>query len=125
MSISYEKVEGGELFKWDEEGKHLEGVLINYEARPDTGKGPGRLYEVKTAKGTISFFAPVILHKKLKDLPRPSIVDITLSEISKTKIGNTLKLFEVKTAPATDENLKLIGIEIKKTVSGEDDLENF
>lgn len=114
MGIEYETVVGGDLFKWDNEGKQLEGVLMSYTHKRDTGKGPGHVYEVKTNKGTVAFFAPFLLNKQLKDLPIPSIVDITLSEIGQTKTGNTLKIFTVKHAPATEENLKLLGIEIRK-----------
>lgn len=119
MSIKYETVVGGELFKWDVEGKKIEGVLMNYTHKKDTGKGPGHVYEVKTKDGTVAFFAPFLLNKQLTDLPIPSIVDITLSEIGETKTGNTLKIFTVKHAPVTDENLKLLGVEIRKRTIGE------
>lgn len=121
MGIKYETIESGELFKWEEPGKRIEGVLVSYEFRKDTGKGPGNIYEVKTKNGTISFFAPFILHKKLKDVTMPSIVDITMTEISKTKTGNDLKLFDVKYAPATEANCKLLGIELIKKDQVEDE----
>lgn len=121
MGINYEKVEGGELFKFDTVGKSLEGVLINYKFQKDTGKGPGNVYEVKVKNGVQAFFAPFMLHKKLKDLMMPSIVSIEMTEVSKTKTGNDLKLFEVKTAPATEANCKALGIELVKKETVDED----
>jgi hypothetical protein len=119
--IKFETIESGDLFKWDEVGKNVSGILLNYQFRPDTGKGPGNIYEVKTKNGTVSFFAPFILHKKLRDVACPSIVEITMTEVSKTKTGNDLKLFDVKVAPATEANCKLLGIElVKKEEVGSD-----
>jgi hypothetical protein len=123
--IKYETVEGGELFKWDKVGNKIEGVLVNYESRPDTGKGLGHIYEVKTKNGTISFFAPSILHKKLRDVAIPSVVNIHYIKEDKTKVGNTLKMFEVGYAPATEANAKLVGVELMKKVADDNGFGDF
>lgn len=117
MSIKYNDVVGGELTKWEDEngktivGKTVEGVLINYEKKA-TAKGEGNIYEVRTKNGVLAFFAPMLLHKKLQNVPVGSIVLIKLTEESKTNSGNTLKHFDVKFAAATKENLASLGIEV-------------
>jgi len=117
--INYEDVIDGELVKFEKEGMVIEGLLQSYRAQRDTGKGPGHVYEVKTAAGVAAFFAPSLLHKKLSTIKIGSIVKITYVKQTKTANGNTLKNFDVKHAEANEANLKALGIEILDTV--EDD----
>lgn len=112
--INWNSIPDGELTKWDVEGKTIEGVLINKKEQPNTGKGPGHIYEVQTKDGIATFFAPTILHQKLERLPIPTAVRIKLAKIDKTKTGNTLKLFNVDHAPADENTLKMMGIELFK-----------
>lgn len=114
----WEEVKGGELLKWDKP-KSLEGVLVRREEKPDTGKGPGHLYEVKTKEGTIPFFAPTLLHKKLRDVSDGKLIRVKFTGVSKTKAGNDVKEFEVAHTDPTEDNLKALGIEVFST--NEDD----
>ena len=117
--IKFDKVQDGELFKFDEVGKVIKGVLVDFHTQ-ETNKGDGNVYEVKTKEGTVAFFAPTMLHKKLKTVTIPSIVEITYKELTQTKAGNDLKLFDVGVAPASEENMKLLGISIPTEEVGED-----
>lgn len=115
MTIKYDEVLGGSLVKWDKIGTVVEGLLVRKEERPSTGMGMGHIYEIKTKAGTVAFFAPTMLHKKLDGLPvATTVVRIEYTQEGKTKTGNTLKLFTVGSAPASEENLKTLGIEIFK-----------
>lgn len=114
--INYEEVLDGELVKFDKEGMVIEGILQSYRPQRDTGKGPGHVYEVKTKRGVAAFFAPSLLHKKLAAIAIGSIVKITFTKVTKTANGNTLKNFNVQHAPASEANLKAVGIDILKTV---------
>lgn len=109
-------VTGGELVKFTEKGTKVEGVLINYEQK-QTAKGIGNVYEVRTKTGVAAFFAPSLLHKALKLVPIGNIVSITFLETTKTNAGNPLHHFDVKQAPATPANLKIIGVEIMESVT--------
>lgn len=111
--INYEEVLDGELTKFEQEGMVIEGVLQTYREQ-NTSKGLGNVYEVKTKNGVAAFFAPSLLHKKLSGIVKGSIVKITYLNKTKTAGGNDLKHFDVKFAPATEENLKRIGIEMYK-----------
>lgn len=115
--VAYEEVVDGELQKFEQVGKTIEGILVSYKSQPDKGKGPGHVYEVKTKGGVAAFFAPSLLHKKLSGIQVGSIVKIVYTEMTKTANGNTLKHFTVQHAPATEANLKAIGVEMYKTVS--------
>lgn len=117
--INYEEVVDGELTKFEQEGMTIEGVLQSYKEQ-NTSKGIGNVYEVKTKNGVAAFFAPSLLHKKLSGIAKGSIVKITYLNTSKTAGGNTLKHFDVKFAPATEANLKAIGIEMFKDVTLDD-----
>ena len=119
--VNWNTVPDGELFKWEKAGLVVEGVLINYRRQRDTGKGAGNIYEVQSKDGIVTFFAPSLLHQKLEKLPRPYAVRIELKEITKTKTGNTLKVFEVKSAPADEATLKIMGIELLKADPSLDD----
>ena len=115
--ISYQTVVDGELFKFDTVGSIIEGILSSYKQQRDTGKGIGHVYEVKTKNGVAAFFAPSLLHKKLSGIQMNSIVKIVFKQVTKTANGNTLKHFEVSHAPATDANLKMLGLDFMTTVS--------
>lgn len=119
--INWNTVPDGELLKWDVAPKVVEGVLISKKTQRDVGKGPGHIYEVQTKNGIVAFFAPTILHQKLERLPIPTCVRVTLTEISKTKTGNTLKLFKVDNAPVEEATLKIMGIELLKNDEETDD----
>lgn len=110
--IKYDNVVDGELFKFDTVGVSLEGVLLSYNFRKDTGKGVGNIYEVKTKNGVAAFFAPSLLHKKLSGIPLGSVVKITYDKLSKTANGNSLKQFTVGHTAATDAVLNALGISI-------------
>lgn len=109
-------VTGGELVKFTEKGQKVEGVLINYEQK-QTAKGIGNVYEVRTKTGVAAFFAPSLLHKALKLVPIGNIVRITFLETTKTNAGNPLHHFDVKQAPASEANLKMLGIDIMESVT--------
>lgn len=127
--VDYKDVVGGELTKWEDEngkatiGKVIEGVLINYEKK-NTSKGVGHLYEVRTSAGVLAFFAPMLLNKKLQNVPVGSVVRIELTEESKTNSGNTLKHFDVKYAAATPENLASVGVELSGASVEDEELED-
>jgi len=112
--VNWNSVPDGELFKWEKEGAQVEGVLINKKTQKDTGKGEGHVYEVQTKDGIVTFFAPSLLHQKLERLPIPTCIRIVFKKISKTKTGNTLKEFSVDHAPADENTLKIMGIELLK-----------
>jgi len=95
MTDGYNTVVDGELLKWEKEGVAVEGLLQRYTQKPDTGKGVGHVYEVKTKNGVAAFFAPQLLQKKLENLPIGSIVKITFTNTTKTAVGNPLKHFDV------------------------------
>lgn len=115
-----EEIVDGELVKFEpgKEGLTLSGILQSYRPQRDTGKGEGHVYEVKTNKGVAAFFAPSLLHKKLQSVAIGSIVKVVFESITKTKNGNTLKNFKVTTFPATESNLKALGLD--KLTGGED-----
>jgi len=126
--INYDNVVDGELTKFEQPGIVIEGILQSYKAQRDTGKGPGNVYEVRTKQGVAAFFAPTLLHKKLSTVAIGSIVKVTYVSQTKTANGNTLKNFDVKHAPATEDNLKALGIEILKATDEEaakDDFDNM
>lgn len=108
-----EDIVDGELVKFEpgKEGMTISGILQSYRPQKDTGKGPGHVYEVKTNKGVAAFFAPSLLHKKLQSVAIGSIVKVTFVSITQTKNGNTLKNFKVTTFPATEANLKALGLD--------------
>lgn len=118
--INYNEVIDGELVKFEVKGKTIEGLLQSYRAQRDTGKGPGHVYEIKTTEGVAAFFAPSLLHKKLSSIAIGSIVKIVFTDITKTANGNTLKHFDVKHAPATEANLKMLGLDVLKTVADDE-----
>lgn len=122
--LGLDKVEGGELTKWPAEqaGKiKIVGVLKSYKNQPDSGKGEGHVYEVKTKNGIQAFFAPTLLHKKLSEIAIGNIVSIAFTHVSKTSTGNPLKHFDVAHGKPTEERLKAIGLELfDETVGGDD-----
>lgn len=117
--INYSTVVDGELFKFDTVGSVIEGILSSYKQQKDTGKGVGHVYEVKTKQGVAAFFAPSLLHKKLSGIQMQSIVKIVFKQVTKTGNGNTLKHFEVSHAPATEANLKMLGLNFLTEVEDE------
>ena len=111
-AVDYDKtVQDGELQKWGEPGTVVEGVLYSYSSR-DTSKGKGNLYEVKTATGLVPFFAPSLLHKKLREVSLNNLVRIEYIKETKTMTGNPLKHFEVQWTKATPDKLKALGIDL-------------
>jgi len=114
MSIKFTTVQDGELLKFndDTKGQKFTGLLESHEEKP-TGKGVGHVYQLKTEGGTLAFFAPSLLHKKLQSHVG-DIVEIVYEGEAKTKIGNTIKNFNVGSAPASESNLKAIGVSIFK-----------
>lgn len=123
--IKFNKIEDGELLKWEAVGTKLIGVLQTYRAQK-TAMGEGHVYEVKTKEGIVPFFAPTLLHKKLQAVNIGDIVNIEYTKKTKTGAGTDLKHFEVGTASPSEANLKAIGVEMFKAVSddgvNEDDL---
>lgn len=117
MGINYDKVADGEMLKFEEKGPgyKIEGILDSYKPQR-TSKGDGHVYEITTAEGTYVFFASSDLHKKLQKVSLGDIVAITYVESKRTNSGNDFKVFEVGHAPATESNLKAIGIERYKKV---------
>lgn len=105
-----QKVETGELFKWSEVGSKLSGQLRDYREQ-DTPKGKGHVYELRTKEGTIPFFAPSDLHRKLKEVKLGELVKIEFKETTKTRGGNDFKVFDVSHYPASDNNLKALGLD--------------
>lgn len=114
--INFKKVEDGELLKWETPGAKLLGVLKSYKSQR-TAMGDGHVYEVQTKDALVPFFAPSLLHKKLKDVSVGNIVQIEYIKKTKTAAGTDLKHFEVQFAKPTEANLKAAGIEIFETVS--------
>jgi len=119
--LGLEQVKDGELQKWDTIGTKVVGVLKSYTPRK-TAMGEGHVYEVKTKDGTVPFFAPSLLHKKLQDIAVGNIVSIEYTKKTKTGGGTDLKHFEVLQGKPTPERLKALGIEMTdETVGGEED----
>lgn len=103
------EVETGDLFKWDEEGKTLSGQLHNYEEQ-EGPKGVGHVYEIKNKDGIIPFFAPSLLHKKLKSVEIGEIVGIQFTGERETKNGNDVKEFHVTSAANNNTNRERVGL---------------
>lgn len=118
--LDLETVKDGELFKWETVGSKVVGVLKSYTSRK-TQMGDGNIYEVRTKDGIVPFFAPMLLHKKLKEIPTGNIVSIEYTKKSKTGGGTDLKHFEVAHGKPTPERLKAIGIEMTDESVGGDD----
>ena len=120
--VGFDTIPDGELSKWDVVGKTIVGVLKSYTVRPNTGKGVGHQYEVKTKNGVEAFFAPSLLQKKLSDVKIGSLVQIKYTLESKTANGNTLKHFEVGAVKAGDPRFDALaakfGVEALDTVGG-------
>lgn len=113
--VKFSKIEDGELLKWETVGAKVVGVLQTYRAQK-TAMGEGHVYEVKTKEGIVPFFAPTLLHKKLQAVSIGDIVQIEYTKKTKTGAGTDLKHFDVGNAPATEANLKGLGIEMFKPV---------
>lgn len=110
--IEFDVIPDGELYKWEQAGQTVTGILKNYTAQPDRGKGPGNVYEVQTKEGLVTFFAPSLLHRKLQNVKIGDIVQVKFTAITKTNNGNTLKNFEVGRTAPTPEKLRAMGIEM-------------
>ncbi len=111
QNLDFQTVEDGQLCKWETVGTKIVGVLKSYAFRR-TNKGDGNVYEVQTKNGLIPFFAPSLLHKKLKSIAIGNIVSIEYTGKTKTQGGNDLKHFDVKFTKPTEANLKAIGVEM-------------
>lgn len=109
--VKFDKVEDGELLKWETVGTKVVGVLNTYRAQK-TAMGEGHVYEVKTKDGIVPFFAPTLLHKKLQSVAIGNIVNIEYLKKTKTGAGTDLKHFDVGVAKPTEANLKAIGVEM-------------
>lgn len=109
--IKFNKVQDGELLKWDTPGVKLVGVLNSYKEQK-TAMGQGHVYEVRTKDGMVPFFAPSLLHKKLQGIAIGNIVEIEYTKKTKTGAGTDLKHFEVGFVNSSPENLRSIGIEM-------------
>lgn len=111
--MALNEVETGEIYKFEEpsEDVDVEGVLKSYKTQ-QTANGEGHVYEVRTKDGVVPFFAPTLLHDKLEGENNiGSVVQITYEELGKTNAGHDLKHFKVLKGEATEENLKLVGLE--------------
>lgn len=117
--VKFDKVEDGELFKWETPGAKVVGVLQNYRAQK-TAMGEGHVYEVRTKDAVVPFFAPTLLHKKLSGIAIGNIVNIEYTKKTKTGAGTDLKHFEVGVAKPTEANLKAIGVTLFENVSDDD-----
>lgn len=118
--LGLEAVKDGELFKWETVGSKVVGVLKSYTNRR-TQMGDGHIYEIRTKDGVIPFFAPMLLHKKMQDVPTGNIVSIEYTKKTKTQGGTDLKHFDVAHGKPTPERLKAIGLEMLDEKVGEDD----
>lgn len=116
--LGLDQVKDGELLKWEKVGTKVVGVLKAYNPRK-TQMGEGNIYEVKTKEGTVPFFAPMLLHKKLRDVPLGNIVSIEYTKKTKTGGGTDLKHFEVGHGKPTPERLKALGFEMTDEVVGD------
>lgn len=113
--MALNEVETGELYKFEKPSDKVDvqGVLKSYKEQP-SANGIGHVYEVRTKNGVVPFFAPTILHDKLEgDKNIGNVVQITYTELGKTNSGNDLKLFKVLKGEATEENLKLVDLEVE------------
>lgn len=120
MAIEFSKVKDGELYKWEKVGQKIVGQLKSYTPTPDRGKGPGHVYEVQTKEGLLPFFASILLHKKLKNIPIGKIVSIEFVSTERTSSNNTVKVFEVAFAEPTEQNMKDLGINVFTEVEDEE-----
>ena len=122
--LGLEKVKDGELLKWETVGIKLVGVLKSYTPRK-TAMGEGNIYEVKTKDGTVPFFAPSLLHKKLSDIAIGNIVSIEYMKKTKTGGGTDLKHFEVSQGKPTIERLKSLGLDVTDEKVGDIDADDI
>lgn len=111
VDLDLTPVEDGKLLKWDKEGVKVVGVLKSYKEQK-TAMGLGNVYQVETKEGIIPFFAPSLLHEKLKNIAIGNIVSITYTKKTKTGAGTDLKHFDVAFGEPTEAKLKALGIEI-------------
>lgn len=109
MSEGFQEVLAGELVKFEEVGTKVEGQLTNYKTQK-TPKGEGNVYEVRTSKGVVSFFAPKLLHDKLQTIKIGRLVKIGYEGMKKGNTGNEYKVFTVSSAEANAANLALVGL---------------
>lgn len=116
--IKFNKVEDGELLKWEKPGVKLLGILKSYKEQK-TAMGQGHVYEVQTKDEIVPFFAPSLLHKKLQNIGIGNIVSIEYLKKTRTGAGTDLKHFDVGFAEPTEANLKSAGIEVFKKVNDE------
>lgn len=119
MEDQFEEVKDGALFKWEQPGAHVRGVLENYKSQ-NTAMGEGNVYNVKTKDGIVAFFAPMLLHQKLQSIAIGMVVDITYEKVTKTASGTTLKHFKVGFAKPTEALLKSIGLDMFNQVEDDD-----
>lgn len=109
--VEFNKIEDGQLLKWENVGVKLVGILQTYRPQK-TAMGDGHVYEVKTKDGLVPFFAPTLLHRKLQNVAIGNIVSIEYVKKTKTGAGTDLKHYEVAFAAPTEANLKTLGLEI-------------
>ena len=119
MSLNFNKIEDGELLRWEKVGVKVVGVYISYREQ-NTANGIGHVYEMKTKDALVPFFAPTLLHRKLQGIATGNIVSIEFVEQTKTGAGNPLKHFDVGWVEPNEANLKAIGVELIHKVEDEE-----
>lgn len=117
--VKFNKVEDGELLKWEKVGTKLTGLLKSYKEQK-TAMGQGHVYEVQTKEGIVPFFAPSLLHKKLQTISIGNLVQIEYVKKTKTGAGTDLKHFEVGFTKPSEASLKALGLEIFDNKAGEE-----
>ena len=115
LDLDLTPVKDGELIKWDKAGMEILGVLKAYRVQK-TPKGDGNLYEVTIKGGTVAFFAPTDLHRKLSGIPVGHIVKVVYDGEVKTNSGNDMKKFSVASGKAEPAKLAALGIELLEPV---------
>ncbi len=114
-----EEVTSGGIIKFETLGQKVVGILIEHKSGVKTSQGEADMYTIKTKDGEVSFFASTILHQKLEKVAIGNVVVVEYTDDKKTNSGRKLKNFSVKSAPATEANLKVLGLEVLSEVGDE------
>lgn len=105
---------GGELFKFEEVGTELTGLLIG-KKRGKTQLGDADFYSILTKNGEVTFVPTKALGEDLAKYVRmygigKVILNITLTDLKKGAYASPFKVFRVRAALATEARLAAHGI---------------
>ena len=113
---------GGELYKWEEVGQKVTGVLVNKRV-VKTKLGEMFLYDINTKDGELAVPATKSLRETMKKYPANGsmIVEIEFTEEKEGNYPNPFKVFTVRSAKVSEERLTALGIDMLAGGEEEDD----